>query len=157
MRILSLLPYVLSTFLIGTSLYMSEGSNINIMMFWDISAFVAIIAGLLIILVNFKFSEVFNALADSLSEKVRIGFKERYEVDKVIIKSIGSYTLIASLLIFSIDMILILGNLQSSEKVGSSFALSIIIILYALIIRFLFVLPVSISLDKKMSKIKEIV
>ena len=48
MRILSLLPYVLSTFLIGTSLYISEGSNINIMMFWDISAFVAIIAGLLI-------------------------------------------------------------------------------------------------------------
>lgn len=153
MGLTSLVSYIISGLLIWASFYIAEGNHFNILMFWDLSAFVIILAGLMITFVNFRFSEVYNAIADGLTKRLREGFEERYELNKIIIKSIGTYTLYTSLLMFFVALIIILGNLDSLDKLGASIAVAIIVFLYALMVRLFIVVPLNTSLDKKMTKV----
>lgn len=153
MGLVSIVSYIISGLLIFASLFVAEGSHLNLLYFWDLSSFIVILAGFFIILVNFRFSEVFNAVADALSRKNRQGFEDRYELDKIVINSIGSYTLSAAILVTILAFIILMGNLQDVSKLGPSLALTSITLLYAVIVKVFFVTPLNTSLDKKMTQL----
>lgn len=149
MRLLSIFSYLLSGLLLYMSFYIAEGSRFNLLEFWDLSSLLAIVASFFIILVNFKFSEVYNAIADSISKNKREGFEERYELNKIIINSIGSYSLFSAILTTIVALIIVLGNLADTSKLGASIAIILIVMLYAMIVKLFFVIPLNTSLDKK--------
>jgi flagellar motor component MotA len=153
MRVLSVVSYVFSGLLLYLSFWIAEGSNFNLLSFWDLSSLLTIIASFFIILVNFRFSEIYNAIFDALSKTNRQGFEERYELNKIIINSIGSYSLFSSILASIVALIITLGNLADTSKLGVSIAIILIVMLYAIIVRLFFVIPLNISLDKKMVKV----
>ena len=153
MRITSFFSYVVSGLFVFLSLWVAEGSHLNILEFWDISSFILILGSFLMVLVNFKFSEVFNAIADALTKKVRIGFEERYNLDKLVISSIGTYTMYASILMFILASIIVASNLTEIKQLGPSFAVTSTVILYAMIIKLFLITPLNTSLDKKITEV----
>ncbi|MFN8576512.1 MAG: hypothetical protein U0354_06620 [Candidatus Sericytochromatia bacterium] len=153
MRLLSVFSYLLSGLLLYMSFYIAEGSRFNLLEFWDLSSVLAIVASFFIILVNFKFSEVYNAIVDAISKNKREGFEERYELNKIIINAIGSYSLFSAILTTIVALIIVLGNLADTSKLGVSIAIILIVMLYAMIVKLFFVIPLNTSLDKKMVQI----
>lgn len=149
MRLTSILSYLLSGLMIYASGYVAEGEHFSLWMFWDISSFIAILGAFIAVLINFKFSEVYNAIVDGLSNLPRKNFQERIEVDKLVINSIWKYTLQCSLLVFIISLIIILGNIAETSKLGPSISVCLIIMLYAVMVKFLLVNPLLISIEKK--------
>ena len=152
MNLLSVISYVFSGLLIYLSFIVAEGQYFKPLSYWDLSSFLIIMSGFFIILFNFKFSEIYNAIIDALSKNKREGFEERYELNKIVVNSIGTYTLFSSILASIVAVITILGNLADMSKLGPSIAIVLITFLYWSIIRLFFVAPLNISLDKKMIK-----
>ncbi len=159
MRISSFVSYVVAGLFLYLSFWVAEGNHFNLWSFWDISSFIIILGGFLMTLVNFKFSEVFNAFSDALSKNKKEGFEDRYYVNKIVISSIGNYTLSVSVVMFIVSLITIIANLGDSvntiNKAGSSFAVITIVLLYAFMVRLFLVTPLNTSLDKKMSQINK--
>lgn len=151
MTLLSLIAYVMSGLLIYLSFFIAEGSRFNFTIFWDLPSFIAILAGIFIVLVNFKFSEIYNAVFDALSKNKREGFEDRYKINKIVITSIGSYTMFSAILMSIVATIITLGNIDQLNRLGISLAIILISVLYAVIVRLFFVIPLNTSLDKKMS------
>ncbi|MEK7432705.1 MAG: hypothetical protein AABZ74_06215 [Cyanobacteriota bacterium] len=149
MRLISIFAYSLSILFIYMSLWIAEGSYLNLMAFWDISAFVVILAGLCASLINFKFSEIFYAIKDSLSKNKTEDFKIRYSLDIIILETMGNYVITASLILFIMNLILCLSAFDSPEQLGSSIAISFIVLLYGLIFKFIIFSPLLVSLQKK--------
>ncbi len=155
MRLTSLVSYIISGLLIYLSFWIAEGSNFNPLMFWDLASFLVILGGLAINLVNFKFSEIINALKDSFSSIPGNDFRARYELDKVIIRSMGNFVLFAAVIFFVLSFILVLGSLESTAKLGPSLAVSLLVIIYAVTLKVLLFIPLSVSLDKKILQLQE--
>lgn len=151
MSLLSLIAYIVSGVLIYLSFWVAEGDHFEPLMFWDLSSFIGILGGAFIVLANFKFSEVYNAIADALSKNKRVGFEERYSLNKIVINAIGNYTLFSSVLISIVAFIITLSYLTQLNKLGVSIAVILTSILYAVIVRLFFVIPLNTSLDKKMA------
>ena len=153
MRIASVVSYGLSLLFIYLSMLIAEGSHLNLWYFWDLSAFIMILVGLVMTLVNFKFSEIFNAVSDSLSKNIKVGFAERYNVNKLIISSVGTYTLYAAIVTFILAFIIVMSNITELSKLGPSIGLASIVLLYAAIIKLFMVTPLNTSLDRKMTEL----
>lgn len=149
MRLASFFAYSLSILFVYMSLWIAEGSYLNLMYFWDFSSAIVIIAGLCASLINFKFSEIFYAIKDSLIKNQTEDFKTRYSLDVVVIKTMGNYVLFASLISFILELIISLANANSAQKLGASIAVSFIVLLYGLIFKFIVFSPLLVSLQKK--------
>jgi flagellar motor component MotA len=155
MRFTSLISYLISILLIYLSFYVAEGDHFNPLMFWDLSSFLVILGGLSISLVNFRASEIVNALKDSLATIPSNDFMARYELDKVVIRSIGNFVLFAAVIFFVLTFIMVMGTLESTAKLGPGLAVSLLVIIYAVILKVLIFLPLSVSLDKKVLQLQE--
>lgn len=149
MRLASFFAYSLSILFVYMSLWIAEGSYLNLMYFWDFSSIIVILAGLCASLINFKFSEIFYAIKDSLIKNQTEDFKNRYSLDVVVIKTMGNYVLFASLISFILELIISLANANSAQKLGASIAVSFIVLLYGLIFKFIVFSPLLVSLQKK--------
>jgi flagellar motor component MotA len=154
MRFTSLLSYIISGLLVYLSFWIAEGSHFNPLMFWDLASFLVILGGLSISLVNFKFSEIINALKDSISGQPANDFRSRYELDKVVLKSMGNYVIFAAVIFFVLTFIMVMGTLESTAKLGPNLAVALLVIMYAVILKVVMFIPFSVALDKKMLQIQ---
>lgn len=150
MRFTSYLSYLIGFSLIYLSVYIAEGSHFNILVFWDLSSALVILAGILITFINFHFSEVFNAFKDSILSQKNEGFIERSEISKMVIKSMSNYIMYFSIFSFAISMIMSLGNMETTQQLGNSIAVSLLVLVYAVIAKFVILSPMCISIEKKL-------
>ncbi|MFN8674273.1 MAG: hypothetical protein U0457_19595 [Candidatus Sericytochromatia bacterium] len=149
MRFTSFIAYGLGFLFIYASMFIAEGPHLNLWNFWDLSSAITILAGLSASLINFKFSEIFNAIFDSITSKNNEKVQERLDLDLVVIKTMSSYVMAASLITFFLALILILGNAEDTKRLGVMIAVSILILMYGLFFKYIIFLPMTIALEKK--------
>jgi flagellar motor component MotA len=149
MRLTSLLSYILGGLIIYLGFYIAEGDHFNPLAFWDLASFLVILGGIMISLVNFKFSEIAGALKDALYSLPANDFRSRYELDRVIIRSMGNFVIYAAVIFFVLTFIMVMGSLESTAKLGPSIAVSLLVIMYAVIFKVFLCIPLAVSLEKK--------
>lgn len=149
MRFASFISYIVGFALMYLSIYVAEGSHFDILVFWDLSSALVILAGFLITFINFRFSEIFNAFKDSLLQNKTDGFSTRFEISKTVIKSMGNYIMYLSILSFAISMIMILANAGNTSQLGNGIAVSLLVLVYGAISKFLILAPMYTSIEKK--------
>lgn len=145
MRLFSLLSYFSAIILMVYSI----GSLESLAAFYDIPSILFVIGGLFIAVANFRLSEIFTAFRDVFSSKTNDEIKKRAELDKKIFTTMSSYTVIASVIGAIVGVIIILGNLEDIKMLGPSLALASLPVFYAILLKLLVFMPLTISIDKK--------
>ncbi len=153
MRFFSIIAYAASGACLYMALLMAWGGNFNFLYIYDLSAVIGLIAGITLSLINFRFSEIFRAIKDSLS-----GSPKSYEIlnlDRNVLQTAWKYLFSVSVILVFAVMVIILSNLGDTTKLGPSLAIMSIIPLYTLILKFFIFMPLEISLEKKIILAKQ--
>lgn len=137
--------YLLSVFIIIIGL----GGLDALKSFFDLTSILVIIVSIILAMSNFSLSEVYNAMADSLSSKARDGFLKRYKTDKLILESLGKYSILVSSLFFTVLLLITLANLEDLKAFSISLVSIFLVILYSFLFKLFILSPLITSLDKK--------
>jgi hypothetical protein len=153
MRVFSAIAYIFSALCLYAGLAMSWGGSFNLMYIWDISAFLFIIAGLVLTIINFKFSEIAGAVKRALLVSA-VSF-EKLTQDKNALQAVWKFLVWVTVVNVIAIMVIILSNLDDTTKIGPSLAVMSILPLYTLTLRFFILMPLEISLEKKIIQFKQ--
>jgi hypothetical protein len=152
MRFFSILGYIISAVCLYTGIQMGWKGTFNIWYIWDLTSLSFILAGFTLAIINFKFSEITGAVKNALS-----GSLKSYEIinfDKNVLQVIWRYLLTISVFAIISTMVIMFANLNDTSKLGPSLAIISIIPLYLLTLKFFILMPLEISLEKKIIQLK---
>jgi len=150
-----MIKVILAYLLAFVFLFFAMGGIDDLFTLVDIPSLLFVLIGFVLLFANFTVSEILNAFKDSFSKNINSEFKERYILGSFVIKTAGNYILYVAIIATIIGLVMILGNLAAMDKLAPSIALSMIAPFYAVLIKFVVLLPMSNSLDKKVILLEE--
>ena len=155
MRFFSSLAYLFTIGLIYLSIFFTGKPIVEkwvreeLMDFINTNLIVFFIAGFVLLLVNFKVSEILTAVKDALSGSTFA--YERLIFDKKVLDTAWKYTLFISILVIFQNVYLVFINAGDTSKLGPFLALLLLSPLYAFSLKFFIFMPLTTSINKKIN------
>lgn len=122
--------------------------------FIDLPSAFFVFAGILFTLTNFKFSELLQAIKDAINSPATQENIGSFQLSTHIFKSMGNYVVASSIIGVILGIIQALGNLHEVRAIGPAIAVSLIVPLYAVFFKTIFLGFFTNSIERKLVEIK---